>query len=150
MSLSAQITISLLAHESANGDISRTLRATPANYALSLADGTGANQAQVVWSATRTLAGASDTLALSSLSDTREGSAATVTMTAVKAWYVKNTGTVTLTFTGQPFAGQAIAAGAAAVQCDPTATGMTASGVTVTGSAGGSYAIVLVGEGSVA
>jgi hypothetical protein len=35
------------------------------------------------------------------------------------------------------------------VQCDPSAGGMAASGVTVTGTVGGSYEIVLLGEGSV-
>jgi len=43
MALNAQITLSILAHETSSGDLSRTLRATPANYALSLGDGTGAN-----------------------------------------------------------------------------------------------------------
>lgn len=151
MSLSAQITISMLAHEATNGDLSRTLRATPANYSLSLGDGTGANQAQVVWSGTRTLSGASETLNLTSLADTRDGAAVTVALSAVKSLYARNSGTVTLTFAGSPFpaGGQAVAPGGAVVQCDPTAAGMAASGLTVTGSAGGSYDLVLIGEGTV-
>jgi hypothetical protein len=152
MALTAQIALSILAHETSSGDLSRTLRATPANYALTLTDGTAANQAQVVWSGTRTLAGASETLNLTALSDTRDGSPATVSMTAVKALYVRNSGTASLSFAGAPFpaSGQTVAAGAVAVQCDPSAGGMAASGVTVTGSAGAAYDIVLIGEGSVA
>ena len=151
MSLSAQITISLLAHEASNGDLSRTLRATPANYSLSLADGTGANQAQVAWSDSRTLAGASETLNLTALADTRDGAAVTVALSAVKALYAKNTGTAALTFAGAPFpaGGQAVAPGGSVVQCDPTAGGMAASGLTVTGSAGCAYDLVLIGEGTV-
>jgi hypothetical protein len=151
MALTAQVTISLLAHEVTSGDLSRTLRATPANYSMPLTDGTGASQAQVVWSGARTLAGASETLNLTALSDTRDGAAVTVALTAVKSLYVRNSGTVTLTFAGAPFSagGQAVAPGGAAVQCDPTAAGMAASGVTVTGSVGGAYDIVLVGEGTV-
>jgi hypothetical protein len=151
MALSAQITLNILAHETSSGDLSRTLRATPASYALSLADGTAASQAQVVWSDSRTLAGASETLNLSSLSDTRDGAAAIVSVVAVKALYAKNTGTATLTFAGSPFSagGQAVAPGGAIAQCDPTAAGMAASGVTVTGSVGCTYDIILIGEGSV-
>jgi hypothetical protein len=151
MALNAQIVLSILAHETSSGDLSRTLRATPVNYALALGDGTAANQAQVAWSDSRTLAGASETLNLASLADTRDGAAAVVSVTAVKALYVRNSGTATLTFAGAPFpaAGQAIAPGGALVQCDPTAAGITASGVTVTGSAGCAYDIVLIGEGSV-
>ena len=150
MPLAAQVALSILAHETSSGDLSRTLRATPANYALTLTDGTGANQAQVVWSDSRTLAGASETLNLTSLADTRDGAAVTVTMSAVKSLYARNSGTVTLTFAGSPFpaGGQAVAPGGAVVQCDPTAAGMAASGLTVTGSPGGSYDLVLIGEGT--
>jgi hypothetical protein len=146
MAFNAQISLSLVAHESSAGDLSRTLRVTPANYAASMTEGTAANQAQVAWSDARTIAGASETLNLSALPDTRDGAAATVSLTAVKAWFVRNSGTATLTLSGGPFGGQSVAAGAAAAQCDPSAAGMAATGVTVTGSA---YEIVLIGEGSV-
>lgn len=151
MALNSQINISLVAHETSAGDLSQTIRVTPASYAAALTTGTGANQAQVVWSASRTLSGASQTLNLAALPDVRDGVTATVTMTAVKALLVKNTGTATLSFAGAPFpsTGQTLAAGAVAMQCDPSAAGMAASGVTVTGSAGCAYDIVLLGEGSV-
>lgn len=151
MALNAQVNLSLLAHETSSGDLSSTIRVTPASYNAAMVTGTGANQAQVVWSATRTLAGASQTLNLAALPSVRDGVTATVTITAVKALYVKNTGTASLSFAGAPFpsSGQTVAAGAVAVQCDPSAAGMSASGVTVTGSAGCAYDIMLIGEGSV-
>lgn len=90
MPLNAQLTLSILAHETSSGDLSRTLRATPASYALSLADGTGVNQSQVVWSASRTATTANDDLAVTALPDTRDGAAVTVAFSAVKAVYVRN------------------------------------------------------------
>jgi len=42
-----------------------------------------------------------------------------------------------------------IAAGAAAMHCDPSASGIAVGGVTVTGTIGGAYDIVLIGEGTV-
>ena len=75
MALSAQINLLLMAHETSSGDLSRTLRATPASYSLAIADGTGDNQAQVVWSASRTATTSNDDLMLSALADTRDGAA---------------------------------------------------------------------------
>lgn len=153
MALSAQVSLSILAHETSSGDLSRTLRATPATYSVILSDGTAAYQAQVVWSDARTLAGSSETLNLASLSDTRDGASVTVTLTAVKAAYIRNSHpTIGLTLAGAPFpaGGLAVAAGAAVTLVDPSAAGMTAGTVTVTGSAGATYDIVLIGEGSVA
>lgn len=151
MAFSAQITLSLLAHESEVGDISTALRVTPASYAVAMTDGTAANQAQVAWSDSRTLSSSSETLALSALPDVRSGATVTVTITAVKAYYVRNRGASSLAFAGTPFpaAGLTVAAGAVAMQSDQSAAGMAASGVTVTGTSGGSYDIVLFGEGSV-
>lgn len=151
MALNAQVNLSLLAHETSSGDLSSTIRVTPASYAAAIGDGTGANQAQVVWSGSRTLSGASQTLNLAALPSVRDGVTATVTITAVKALYVKNTGTATLSFAGAPFpaGGQTVSAGAVAVQCDPSAAGMAASGVTVTGSAGCAYDLMFIGEGSI-
>lgn len=145
MALNAQIAMSLVAHESSSGDISRTIRVTPASFAQAISDG-------VVWSASRTLAGGSETLNLTSLSDTRDGSPATVTMTSVKAVFVKNAGTANLTFAGGPFAagGEVLRPAATKLFCDATATALASSGVTVTGSAGCTYDIVFLGAGSVA
>lgn len=88
MALDAQILLSILAHETSSGDISRTLRATPASYSLSLSDGTGANQAQVVWSDSRMIdASTVDSLNFQSLSDDRGA----VSFSAIKLLYLRNT-----------------------------------------------------------
>ncbi|NBW16401.1 MAG: hypothetical protein EBR82_51315 [Caulobacteraceae bacterium] len=125
MALNAQIMLSILVHETSAGDLSRTLRATPASYSAVLSDGTAAYQAQVVWSDSRTLAGLSETLNLASLADTRDGATVSVAI------------------------GLTVAAGGAYTQIDPTAAGMAAGTITVTGSAGAAYDIVLIGEGAV-
>ena len=149
MALNAQILLSILAHESSSGDISQTLRATPATDALTLGNGTGANQAQVVWSDSRTLSGSSETLDASSLTDDR----GSVTLTALKAVYVKNSSTATLTFTpasAAAFGGtQHVRAGGAALAVAADATGMTAGNLVVAGGAGQAYEIILIGEGTV-
>ena len=149
MALDAQILLSILAHETTSGDISQTLRATPATYSVTLGDGTGANQAQVVWSDSRTLAGASETLNASNLTDDR----GTVALTALKAVYVKNSSTATLTFTpasAAAFGGtQHVRAGGAALAVAPDATGMAGGNLVVAGGAGQTYDIILVGEGTV-
>lgn len=151
MALNAQIAISIVAHETANGDLSRQMRVTPATYAIVLADGTAAGQAQVVWSDSRTLSGSTETLTLSSLADTRDGAAVTVSLTAVKAAYVRNShASISLTASGGPFgSGVTVAPGGCVTLADPTAGGLPATAVTVTASSGAAYDIVLVGEGAV-
>jgi hypothetical protein len=150
MSLDAQVLLSLVAHESQDGPIARSLRATPATYSLSLADGTGAGQAQVAWSATRTLAGASETLNAAALTDER----GTVSLTALKVVYVRNSSTATLTVTpsgsAAAFGGtHHIRPGGVVVAVAPDATGMPAGEAVVAGGAGQAYDIILVGEGTV-
>lgn len=151
MALNAQILVSILAHETSNDGLGQTVRATPASYSRSLTDGTGESQAQVVWSAARTLAGSSETLDSAALPDNRAGVPATVTMTAVKLAYARNSGTVALSFAGAPFpaTGITVAPGGCVSQIDSSAAGMNASGITVTGSAGATYDILLIGEGTV-
>lgn len=151
MSLDAQITVSVVSQESASVGLAQSMRVAQAAYSQSFVAGTGAGQSQVSWTALRTLSGASETLNLSALAEVRSGSAATVNLTAVKALYFKNTGTMALSVAGAPFpaGGVSIAPGGCVAQVDPTAGGMAASGVTVTGSAGGAYEIILLGEGTV-
>jgi hypothetical protein len=75
-----------------------------------------------------------------------------VAITAAKAIYVRNShASLAISLAGTPFpaGGVAIAAGGAYAQIDPTATGMATGTVTVTGTSGGTYDIVLIGEGSV-
>lgn len=149
MALDAQILLSILAHETESADISRTLRATPATYSLTLSDGTAANQAQVVWSDSRTLSGATDVLDAAALTDDR----GTVNIAALKAVYIRNTGTATLTATpssAAAFGGTYhIRAGGAAAAFASDATGMAVGTLTVAGGSGQTYDIVLIGEGTV-
>lgn len=151
MPFNAQMTFSLLAHETSNGDLSRTLRATPASYAVAIGDGTGAAQAQLAWSDARTMAGASETLNLAALADTRDGASVTATITAPKVIYIKNTGASPLTFSGGPLTGSGVvlAVGGFCVLADTSATGMAAGTITVAGAAAATYEIVIVGEGSI-
>lgn len=160
MPLNAQILLSILAHETSSGDLSRTLRATPVSYALSLTDGTGANQVQVVWSDSRTLSGSPDTLTLGSLTDDR----GTVTFTAIKVIYIKNNGSATMlwsdgTWGGSPFDDIAassvnIRPGGVLAIAAPDAGGFSVSSgsqtiVLSSATSGVAYEIVLIGEGSI-
>lgn len=148
MAFSAQMTFSLLAHETFAGDLSRTMRVTPAFFAAAIADGTGASQAQVAWSDARVMAGASETIDLSSLASGNE----TVAVTAPKVIYVKNTSTsAPLTFSGGPLtaSGVTLAAGGIFVLSDTSAVGMASGSITVGGAAAASYEIVIVGEGAI-
>lgn len=158
MALTAQVALSILAHETSSGDLSRTLRATPANYALTLTDGTGANQAQVVWSDSRTLAGSSEALNVKALEDTRDGAAVTVSFSAIKLAYIRNSSANQILLYGLPIgltvgAVLALKAGGALLQVAPTAEGLvTETGtqtITVAADAGTTYDIVLIGEGTV-
>jgi len=180
MPLNAQILLSILAHESSSGDISETLRATPASYSLELTDGTGANQAQVVWSDSITMAATTHDLDLTALTDDR----GTVTFTAIKAIYIANTsesanisvqkytetdGTPAFSnaWLSGPFQTQNIVstgdvdvsflvlnAGGAAAMFSPTAAGYSVTSsskvLRVYAAPGATYDIILIGEGTVA
>lgn len=154
MALDAQILLSILAHESSSGDISRTLRATPATYSISLADGTGDNQAQVVWSDSRTHGGSNDILDTSSLADDR----GTVSFTTFKAIYIRNTHASNTLVAASISIGQtgislpsavSIAPGGALLVCAPGAVGRPSFAITISGPSGTTYDIVLIGEGTV-
>jgi hypothetical protein len=146
MSLSAEILVNLVAIETDTADIAKNTRVTRADYFVSLTEGTAANQAQIVWSDSR-VSGGTDTLQLSALSDTRDGAAVTVNLTALKAIYLKNTGdTHTLTVTGA-YTGS-VAPGGVLVNVNPTATGTASATLYVTSTVGATYDIVIVGEGT--
>jgi len=165
MPLNAQILLSVLAHETASGDISRTLRATPATYALALTDGTGENQAQVVWSDSRTIPTQNtDQIDLTALPDDR----GSVSFSSIKVAYIRNSGTAQLavvagalvpnSWAGFGYADESVSeftimAGGAAMVSAPTATGLVVASsqriLRVDGSAGETYDIVLIGEGTI-
>jgi hypothetical protein len=147
VSLSAEVFFSIVAVETDTADIARNSRVTRADYFQALTEGTDANQAQIVWSDSR-VSGGTDTLQLSSLSDTRDGASVSVVFSAVKAIYVRNTGsTHTLTLTGS-FSGSVAPGGILAV-VNPTAAGASASSLVVTSTSGATYDIVVVGEGTI-
>ena len=164
MPLNAQITLSIIAHESTVGDISRQMRVTPVTYALSLSNGTGANQAQVAWSDSRTVDPDSDDFPAQSgfvFADDR----GTVTFSAVKSVYVKNTGSGNIIWYGDSWpagpqqasatdaTGVIIKPGGVVFVADPSAGGWaTTSSLIGIGNQTGStqtYDIVVIGEGAV-
>ena len=146
MSLSAEVLVNLVAIETDTADIARNTRVTRADYFASLTEGTAANQAQIVWSDSR-VSGGTDTLQLSALSDTRDGAAVTINLTALKAIYLKNTGdTHTLTVTGA-YTGS-VGPGGVMVNVNPTAAGTTSATLYVASTAGATYDIVIIGEGT--
>lgn len=153
MALSAQIALSVVAHETDTADLARTLRVTSGSYAVGMTDGAGASQAQVAWSDSRTLGGSADTLNPAALADTRDGASVTVALTAIKVVYVKNShasNSITVASTTLSSSGTVtLEAGACLFVCVPTAAGKTPATFTVSGSSGTTYDMILVGEGTV-
>jgi len=147
VSLSAEVFFSIVAVETDTADIARNSRVTRADYFQALTEGTAANQAQIVWSDSR-VSGGTDTIQLDSLSDTRDGASVSVVFSAVKTIYVRNTGsTHTLTLTGS-FSGSVAPGGIFAI-VNPSAAGASASSLVVTSTAGATYDIVVIGEGTI-
>lgn len=165
MALDAQILLSILAHESSSGDISQTLRATPASYSLALGDGTGANQAQVAWSDAGAIS-SSVPISLNGLSDDR----GTVAFSSVKLLFLRNTGAaaivVSTDYTGSPenwisgpVKGGVVDAvtvppGGVWVAANPSASGWAVGAasdyaIALIANSATSYEIVLIGEGTV-
>ncbi len=152
--------LSILAHETSTGDLSKTLRATPASYALTLTDGTGANQAQVVWS----FSGAFDDEyffcgeGFTNFADSRGN----VNFSSIKTIYIKNTGTTPFNTllktdwstgpTNTPDSGGIeVKPGAVLFMCRSDATGWSTAGgyLGVSSDTNGSCEVVLIGEGTI-
>ena len=147
--LAANILVDLFAQEQLSGDIVRELRTTPLRYYVSFTEGTAANQAQVVWSDSRTLASGSETINFESISDTRDGAAVTINFSAVKAVVVRNShATYSVTFSGA-FTAWPIKPGGMVAIVDPSADGVATPSLVVSGSAGVTYDIIIIGEGTV-
>lgn len=147
MSLSAEILCRIVGIETDTADIAKNTRVTKAEYFTAFADGTAAGQAQVIYSNSVTSAG-TDTFQLSSLADTRDGAAVTINFTAAKVLYIRNThASNTITVTGA-YTGS-VPAGGILLAVNPTAAGTTAATLYLASTAGTTYEIVIVGEGSV-
>lgn len=147
MSLAAEIFCRIVGIETDTADVAKNTRVTQAEHFLALGDGTGAKEAQVIYSDNAT-SGGTDTYQLNALGDTRDGASVTVVFTAMKVLYIHNThATNTLTLTGS-YAGS-VPPGGILLATNPTAAGTTATSLFVTSAAGTTYRIVLVGEGSI-
>jgi hypothetical protein len=97
VTLNAQILLQLLATENSSSDLSTTVRRTNVSESLTFTNGTGANQAQIVWSDSRTIAaGSNESIDLLSLDDDR----GTLVFSAIKAIYVRATGASSVFWTG--------------------------------------------------
>lgn len=94
-SLTAELAVSLAWVFRDQLDLSTVADAAALSHERSLADGTGADQADKIWHATRTLAGsAHDDLDLTALTRTLFGSALSISLAKVKAILIINTSTV--------------------------------------------------------
>jgi hypothetical protein len=161
MALSAQISLSIISHETTSGDISSQMRVTPATYAIALADGTGVNQSQIAWSSSDTATNATSEIFLQGLSDDRGN----VSLSAVKVIYIRNKSSLysliatidnwtTLDLTLLPFNAM-IRPGGVLVFTNPTESGWTTTASSaILLAAGGEgesveYDIMLIGEGTV-
>ena len=156
MPINAQVLLSILSHESTSGDISQTLRVTPATYSLSLGDGTGANQAQVAWSG---VIATPATVNLKSLTDDR----GTVSLSAIKTILVVNDGPDDLRWNGGSWAAgplgtpsgssYGVPAGGAWIATAPSATGWAVGGAPQTmlfdSTGTATFSIILIGEGTI-
>jgi hypothetical protein len=141
--------VDVFAQEQLVGDIVRELRTTPLRYYVSFTEGTAATQAQVVWGDSRTLASGSETLTFSTIADTRDGAAVTINFSAVKAVVVRNShATHSVTFSGA-FTAWPIKPGGMVVIVDPSADGVDTPNLVVSGTAGVTYDIIIIGEGTV-
>lgn len=162
MSIDGRINVDVLFHDKSTGSLSSQLRVDAATYSLPLTDGTGVNQAQLVWSSSATNTGtAADEWILQSLSDSR----GSVSFTAIKAVYVRNkSSTQRLTVTADNWTtidpvllpwNLLIPAGGVCLYTNPTADGWTTGGgsaLSIISEGDGQsvdYDILLVGEGTV-
>lgn len=148
MSLTADVLLSLYADESGGGDIHASRRSTRYNYARQFTTGTGADQAEIVYSDARTAPSGSFTILLTAISDTRNGQSVTVNFSAVKAILIRNTHATNSIFFSGAFTATVKPGGAFAI-VDPTAAGVPGSSLGVTTTTGTTFDIVIIGEGAV-
>lgn len=148
MSLSAEVLASVVARETGTGDLVVNSRFTKYDFFREFADGTGADQAQIVFSDSRTATQASFTILLSAIPDTRNGSSASCNFSAVKVIMFKNThSTHTITLSNAFTA--TIKPGGVFLLVDPSAAGITGASLFVNTTVGATYDLVVIGEGTV-
>jgi len=161
--LTAQILLQIAAVETSTADLSATVTTTNVSRSISFATGTGANQAQVAWSDSRTIDPSGEDIPdLAALDDAR----GTVAFTAIKLIYIRNTGTQAINWNGNgdwdtgpeklpDTANYEIPPAGIYLASNPSAAGWAvgASGQYLTlvnnGGTAASYDILLIGEGSI-
>lgn len=148
MSLSAEVIASVVARESGAGDLAVNSRITKYDFFREFTDGTGGDQAQITFSDSRVAASGSFTILLSSIADTRNGAPATVSFSAVKVIMVKNTHPAYTITIGGAFSG-VIKPGGVFLLVDPSAAGAASASLSFETTAGATYDIVVIGEGTV-
>lgn len=162
MPLNAQILLSILAHETSAGDLSKTIRVTPANYALSLANGTGANQANLVYSISGAFDEIYNTTGVGFTFSDERGSGS---FSAIKLVYIRNVGNINLfwvmngAWPNGPVSGSlggsemAIRPGGALLYFAPDAAGWPTTGgqlrLACEPETIASYELILIGEGTI-
>ncbi len=168
MTLTAKILLQILATESSSSDLSSTTRVTNVSRTINFANGTGENQAEIVWSDSRTIA-ADDGDILdfgAGLADDR----GSVEFTAIKAIYIRNTGTVPLSWLSladpedwgsgplqaSESEGLQIAAGGVMLLTNPSAVGWIVDNgdeqlqfINHSETTAAAYDIILIGEGTI-
>jgi predicted methyltransferase len=148
MSITADVLLSLHADEAGAGNIHVSRRVTRYDYTRRFTDGQGASQAEILYSDSRTASSGSFTILLSAITDTRNGQSVTVNFFAVKVIFIRNThATNNIVFSGAFTA--TIKPGGAFALVDPTADGVPGSSLFVTTTAGTTFDIVIIGEGTV-
>jgi hypothetical protein len=163
VTLNANILFSLVANETDAGDYAKDVRTTKVEDFIEFTDGTGARQAQVVWSNKGTVSPSQNLLlnplqGMSGLADER----GSVNLSSIKAVFFKNAGSVTVVISfqdflsGPPFGlGEvSLKEGASAFFYDVSADGVATAGGSLYVSNSSSlssaaYEIVLIGEGTI-
>ncbi len=142
-----------------NSGVNISINPTPS---VTFANGSGANQANQLYQATRTFSGTTDTLQVSSAGSLKDSYGTAVALVRIKAVYVQNTGTSSITIGGgsspvttllNSTGTVTLPAGGFAVFVTPDATGWTvtastADTITVTGTSGQTYSVGILGATS--
>lgn len=163
MTLEADILFSIVANETDAGDYAKDVRTTKVEYFTELTDGTGANQANLVWSSAATFDGVYRPLGLGFSFDSVTDDRGSGSFSAIKFIYIKNTGEIefscllTSDWPGGPVfsaasSGLQLQPGGAVAYFAPTAGGYPTAGSRLAFEVDGgvaSYEVVLIGEGTI-
>jgi len=163
VTLNANILFSLVANETDAVDYAKDVRTTKVESFLELTDGTGANQANLVWSSAGTFDSVYRPLGLGFSFDSATDDRGSGSFSAIKFIYIKNTGEIEFSclltsdwpggpvFSGAP-GGLQLQPGGAVAYFAPTADGYPTAGSRLAFEVDGgfgSYEIVLIGEGTI-